>query len=250
MNAELPQNWQLFDDAESLAQHCVQEILQIADKAIQQNGAFHFITAGGSTPNRCYQLLSEQQADWQHWHIYMGDERVLPFNNEERNSQALLTHWLNKQQIPAKNIHFINTEAGANKSAQSYANLIASVDSFNVCLLGMGEDGHTASLFPGHENSDAVQSVFAENSENSVNQIIEQSAPIIIENDSPKPPSQRVSLSYAALTKCDLVIKLITGQSKQNAIQQWLSTNDQLPIKKVQGKQTKVYLSQDALPKG
>mgnify|MGYP000035302052 CR=1 FL=1 len=244
----LPDNWTVFNEAESLAQQCVEEVLQIADQAIKERGSFHFITAGGSTPNRCYQILSEKQADWQHWHIYMGDERVLPFNNAERNSQALLTHWLNKQQIPVKNIHFINTEAGASKSAQSYANLIETVDSFDVCLLGMGEDGHTASLFPGHENSDTVQSFFAESSENSKNQPSKQPAPIIIENDSPKPPSQRVSLSYATLTKCDLVIKLITGQSKQNAIQQWLNTNEQLPIKKAQGKQTKVYISQDALP--
>jgi len=93
----LPENWFVFSEAESLAQQCVNDILHMAKQAIQQKGSFHFITAGGSTPNRCYQLLSEKQADWQHWHIYMGDERVLPFNHADRNSQALLTHWLNKQ---------------------------------------------------------------------------------------------------------------------------------------------------------
>lgn len=250
----LPSNWVVFSDAESLAQQCVADILLRAKLAIQQKGSFHFMTAGGTTPNRCYQLLSEKQADWSHWHIYMGDERVLPFNHAERNSQALLLHWLNKQQIPTKNIHFMNTEAGANESAKKYANLIASMDVVDVCLLGMGEDGHTASLFPEHEKINPVQAVFAEHRANPLkhpkkHQHSEQLAPIVIEHNSPKPPSQRVSVSYATLAKCALVIKLITGKNKQNAIQQWLNATNPLPIQKAQGKQTQVYISQDALPK-
>ncbi|WP_040727369.1 6-phosphogluconolactonase [Thiomicrorhabdus sp. Kp2] len=241
MSSSLPENWQVFDNSEALAQQCVEEILQIADRAIQKYGAFHFITAGGSTPNRCYQLLAERHADWKNWHIYMGDERVLPFNHSERNSQALLSHWLSNNDIPVKNIHFMNTEAGAEKSAKAYANLLASVDHFDVCLLGMGEDGHTASLFPGHDGSETVQQVFSESNGSQV-------APIIIENDSPKPPSQRVSLSYSAFNQCDLVIKLITGESKRNAISAWLTEEAKLPIKQVQGKHTKVYLSQESLP--
>ncbi|MDX1352289.1 MAG: 6-phosphogluconolactonase [Thiomicrorhabdus sp.] len=237
----LPDNWCVFDDAESLAQQLVAEILQIAEHAIQETGAFHFITAGGSTPNRCYQLLAECQADWKHWHIYMGDERVLPFNHPERNSQALLNNWLNKNEIPAKNIHFINTEAGAEKSAKAYANTVASVQQFDLCLLGMGEDGHTASLFPGHENGASVQEL-------TVQAISDTWAPIIIENNSPKPPAQRVSLSYAALNRCNLVIKLVTGNTKRLAVNQWLTAQNELPIKKVHGEQTKVYVSQDALP--
>ncbi len=240
VNASLPANWQLFDDAETLAQQLVEEILNIADQAIQKRGAFHFVTAGGSTPNRCYQLLAERQADWKNWHIYMGDERVLPFNHAERNSQALLKYWLSNNLIPVKNIHFINTEAGAQKSAKAYAKLIESIDHFDVCLLGMGEDGHTASLFPGHEQGQSIEQVF-------VNDNVQQ-ADIIIENNSPKPPSQRVSLSYSAFAKCDLVIKLITGESKRDAIKQWLNTEGELPIQKVQGKQTKVYIAQDSLP--
>ncbi|BCN94392.1 hypothetical protein THMIRHAM_21770 [Thiomicrorhabdus immobilis] len=237
----LPENWLVFDEAEQLAQKLTSEILQIAQQAIQQKGAFHFVTAGGSTPNRCYQLLSQAQADWQYWHIYMGDERVLPFNHPERNSQALLNHWLKNNLIPVKNIHFINTEAGAQKSAKAYAKLIASVDHFDVCLLGMGEDGHTASLFPGHKDCESVQEVFTE-------QVHNQPSLIIIENNSPKPPSQRVSLSYFAFNKCDLVIKLITGDGKREAVQLWLTEGAELPIQKVKGKQTKVYISQEALP--
>jgi len=239
----LPEDWRVFDDAEQLAQKVTLEILAEAKKAIAERGAFHFITAGGTTPNRCYELLSEAKTDWTKWHIYMGDERVLHFNDSERNSQALLKHWLNNNDIPVKNIHFINTEAGAEKSAKQYACLFDSVVEFDLCLLGMGEDGHTASLFPGHNESDNIQTICCE--EVCENDFV--SAPIIIENNSPKAPPQRVSLNYVAFSKSRLLIKLVTGANKQEAVSQWLHDNKPLPISLVNGKQTKVYLEQAAI---
>lgn len=239
----LPENWHLFDEAEQLAQQLTLEILQIAQQAIQQKGAFHFVTAGGSTPNRCYQLLSQAQADWQHWHIYMGDERVLPIDDNERNSQALLKNWLEKISIPPQNLHFMTVENGAEQAAYDYACLFDDVAEFDVCLLGMGEDGHTASLFPGHNESDTVQTICCETV--CENDFI--SAPVIIENNSPKAPLQRVSLNYVAFSKCRLLIKLITGASKQTAVSQWLSHNEPLPIALVNAKQTKVYIDKAAL---
>lgn len=232
--SKLPKDWHVYEDAELLAQALTQQILTEAENAIKKTGAFHFITAGGSTPNRCYELLSAAQADWQNWHIYMGDERVLPFLNAERNSQALLNHWLSNNDIPVKQIHFINTEAGLQKSAEYYAELIESVASFDLCLLGMGEDGHTASLFPGHETGESVS-------------VIGEQKLVITETNSPKPPAQRVSLNYSAFTKVNTVIKVVTGASKVEAIQQWLE-GEPLPIAKVSGQTTSIWVSKDALP--
>lgn len=236
---QLPENWTLFEGAEPLAVELTSDILKAAEIAINKNGAFHFVTAGGSTPNRCYQLLSQSNADWQHWHIYMGDERVLPEDDSERNSQALLKHWLNQVDIPQQNIYLMPTEFGAEEAAHAYAEIVDSVKEFDFCLLGMGEDGHTASLFPGHEVAESVQPILTGRS---------NEAPVIIETNSPKPPSERVSLSYSAFAKCSSLVKVITGKSKQDAIAKWLSETTDLPIKTVQGKQTFVYLSQDALP--
>lgn len=243
MVENLPEDWQVFDDAEQLAQELTTEILTQAKKAIDARGAFHFITAGGTTPNRCYRLLSKAKADWEKWHIYMGDERVLRFNDAERNSQALLKHWLNNNDIPAKNIHFMNTEAGAEKSAKDYACLFDRVAEFDLCLLGMGEDGHTASLFPGHNESEHIQTICCE----AVCDNAFVSAPIIIENNAPKAPPQRVSLNYAAFSKSRLLIKIITGANKQEAVSKWRHENKPLPISLVNGKQTKVYLDQAAI---
>jgi len=230
----LPQDWKVFDNSEVLAKSLVEKILALAENAIEEGGAFHFITAGGTTPNRCYELLSQANADWQNWHIYMGDERVLHFSNPERNSQALLKYWLNHNDIPANQVHFINTEAGLEKSAQAYATLIEGIEYFDFCMLGMGEDGHTASLFPGHEKVSSIEEV----GENRL---------IIMERDSPKPPAERVSLNYSAFLKCKSVLKVISGASKQGVMRKWLEGSSDFPIAKVKGQKTSVWASRDAL---
>lgn len=239
----LPDGWQVFPDGEQLAVTLVDEVLLLAKQAVAKHGAFHFITAGGTTPNRCYQLLAERQADWQSWHIYMGDERVLDVDNPERNSQALLQNWLKKSKIPVANWHFMKVEQGAETAAHDYADLFSTVSEFDLCLLGMGEDGHTASLFPGHNEAEHVEPIYCE----AQDPRHAKSAPIIIEKHSPKPPSTRVSLNYVAFAKSRLVIKLITGASKQQALKSWLQESKPLPIALARGKQTKVYVSEDAL---
>ena len=206
----LPDDWHVFDDAEQLAQQVTLEILAEAKKAIEDRGAFHFITAGGTTPNRCYELLSKAKAYWSKWHIYMGDERVLHFNDSERNSQALLKHWLNNNDIPAKNIHFINTEAGAEKSAKHYACLFDSVAEFDLCLLGMGEDGHTASLFPGNAALDDLRSA----------------VPVY---DAPKAPGERVSIGLTTLKNAAECIVIATGENKREALVK-LKQGVELPV--------------------
>ncbi|WP_232504001.1 6-phosphogluconolactonase [Thiomicrospira microaerophila] len=214
----LPAGWQVFDNAEILAQQAVALIVQQAEQAISERGAFHLVTAGGTTPNRCYQLLAERtDQDWSNWYVYMGDERVLPLNDPERNATALNQAWLSKINIPAENVFLMPTELGLEKSRQAYQQVIDAVVRFDCVMLGMGEDGHTASLFPAHENQHATESV-------------------ISVNNSPKPPSERISLSYAALSNSRQLIKLITGKGKHLAIQQWLNA-EPLPISLPQGRQ-------------
>lgn len=228
----LPENWLVCDTAEDVAQTVTSCILQTADKAIKAKGSFHLVTAGGSTPNRCYELLARQTADWQNWHLYMGDERCYPVDHPERNSVALQTHWLSKQtSIPQAQIHFMSTELGLEASAREYNEIIealfSSGESFDLCLLGMGEDGHTASLFPGHFY---IEDQYT-----------------ILERQSPKPPSERLSLSFETLSNSQTVIKLITGESKHDAVQQWLK-GENLPIANVYGlEKTLTYLSSDVL---
>lgn len=221
----LPENWLLFDDSEKMARAVVNRILTSAQEAIEARGHFNLVTAGGSTPSRCYQLLREQNADWQNWYIFMGDERVYPANHRERNSFALYQSWLNFDLIPSKNIFYMPTEQGLDASAKAYINVIKNVD-FDLTLLGAGEDGHTASLFPGHNYPSGLT--------------------VVKETNSPKPPKERISLSFEAISESREVIKLISGSAKKSMVGEWLK-GQIFPITRAEGKQTYVYLTEDVL---
>jgi len=195
--------WQLFPNAQQLAQQAAKDILQAAEKAIAKHGAFHIVLAGGTTPKAIYKLLSQASSDWQHWHIYLGDERCLPIEHPERNSVMIQRCLLHAAPILAKNIHFIPAEQGPIAAAAAYQETIKPVTRFDMVLLGMGEDGHTASLFPGnvHNRTQLVHPVL----------------------NSPKPPAERVSLSSGCLSNNEQILILITGRSKHLRILDWIS---------------------------
>lgn len=220
--------WRVFRDAQAMAEACVEAILYTAEQAIAERGVFHFVTAGGTTPLLVYRLLAklpESASNWSAWQIYVGDERVLPSDHSERNSGMLQQAWLNQGWVPPQNWHFMPTELGCQLAAEVYRELLERVGNFDLTLLGMGEDGHTASLFPSH--------------------VYPTDQNVVKELNSPKPPSERVSLSYARLNASDRIIKLITGANKSQALQAWLA-GETLPINQVAGKATDVWLDQAA----
>ncbi|SEH06765.1 6-phosphogluconolactonase [Candidatus Venteria ishoeyi] len=221
-------HWHIFPDANTVAQQACQKILTAARQAIAARGAFHLVLAGGRTPEACYRYLSQAQADWQYWHLYYGDERCLPVGHAERNSQMVQTAWLDHVAIPAQQHHIIPAEREPETAARQYSQLIAPVLPFDLALLGMGEDGHTASLFPDHQYLPAPHWTHAV-------------------YNAPKPPAERVSLSVAALSSTRQVLFLITGESKQNAVKAWKNGKD-LPISRIYSeKETAVYIDQAAL---
>ena len=193
-----------FTTNAELEQAAVQAILQAAQSALGRHGYFSIVLAGGTTPRRVYELLCKQNTDWSAWHVYFGDERCLPPDHAERNSRMAAQAWLDHVLIPPNQIHVIPADTGAEHAAKLYAQTLAQVDMFDMVLLGLGEDGHTASLFPGHKWGDAVD------------------APdVLAVSDAPKPPPQRVSLSASRLGKAHAVIFLVTGEAKRQAINDW-----------------------------
>lgn len=192
---------QVLPDAERVAQTACTRILKHADAAIAERGVFRLVLAGGSTPLRAYALLAKQQADWSRWHLYHGDERCLPVNDTERNSHAVRQAWLSQVPIPVEQIHDIQAERGAEAAADDYEALITEALPFDLVLLGLGEDGHTASLFPG--------------------QSIPESSLVMAVHGAPKPPPDRVSLTPAALTQTRDLLFLVTGAGKREALSRW-----------------------------
>ncbi|MHB1237129.1 MAG: 6-phosphogluconolactonase [Gallionella sp.] len=196
--------WHEFDNRISFEQSAINIILESAEQAIVARGLFRIVLAGGNTPRNIYRTLCSANAKWSAWHIYFGDERCLPAGHPERNSSMARAEWLDHVAIPLRQIHMIPGELGPDKAALNYGLELAGMDKFDLVLLGLGEDGHTASLFPGgaweHQSPLAA---------------------VIPVHDAPKPPAQRVSLSPERLGQASRVVYLVNGMGKREAVMDW-----------------------------
>lgn len=226
--SEIQIDFHLCESMDRLARLAAERILASARRAIAARGCFRLVLAGGRTPLNAYTLLVDETSDWDRWHIFFGDERCLPPEDPERNSHAAEAHFLGRVPIPGDNVHPIPAELGAEAAAKAYAELIAPQLPFDLVLLGLGEDGHTASLFPGHEISEGVLAM-----------------PV---HQAPKPPPDRVSLTPDAIASSRQVLVLVAGAGKREALTQWRAGVD-LPISRI-GSQGSVEVLMDAAAAG
>lgn len=204
----------IFENKEAVAEAAAAIILARARAAIAERERFKIVLAGGTTPTAAYRLLAKRDSDWAFWHVYHGDERCLAVGDPERNSLVADEAWLQHVPVPSGQVHAIPAELGAASAAAAYAPVVADALPFDLVLLGMGEDGHTASLFPG--------------------QSIPPGRWVVPVHEAPKPPPDRVSLTSAALGRSRLILVLITGAGKRDALQRW-QAGEQLPIARVVG---------------
>ena len=225
----LNDNWLIFDDETSLSKALAQEILNIAKKSISEKDCFSIVLTGGQSVFNLYKILSKADSNWDKWHIYIGDERFLPAGHKDRNDQTINEIWLDNSPIPKNNIHFIKAELGLLEARLEYENTLKKIDKFDVVLLSMGDDGHIASLFPGH--------------------LYSKDADVIVEYNSPKLPNKRISISYRKLNKTHNVFKIILGQPKRQAISLIFQGYD-LPINRVYGEVEKIFIHSSAIPIG
>ncbi len=202
---------------EMVADAALQLIITTAVEAISQRGRFVLSLAGGTTPKLLYKMLAKTEQDWHNWYLIYGDERCLPDNDINRNSLMIKDNWLKKVDFPESN-HFIpDTSLTTEAAALLYAKQIEHLLPLDMALLGMGEDGHTASLFPKQKIE---------------NQQIDAS--VLAIHNAPKPPTDRISLSYSVLNQARLVCFMVTGESKQSTVKQWLNGDD-LPVSQIAG---------------
>ena len=193
--------WEYFNSIECLRHGVCYAIVKNANEAIAKRGQFSIVLAGGNTPRAVYRLLRELNMDWSKWHIYHGDERCLPLDHEDRNSLMVEQVWLHYVDVPTSQVHDIPAELGPIDGAKAYAQTLRGVPTFDMVLLGLGEDGHTASLFPNHALDNTADAV-----------------PVF---NSPKPPAERISLSQNRLNNRRQVIFIVTGSGKQEAVDNW-----------------------------
>ena len=198
--------WHPAPDEDTFRRVAVDTILAAAEASIRERGQFRFVLAGGNTPRGVYEALRSVQAEWMAWHIYFSDERCLPGDDPERNSRMAIDAWLSHVPVPPAQIHVIRGELGPREAAVSYAAALRGLGDFDLVLLGLGEDGHTASLFPGNDWGTTAESADA--------------LPVF---DAPKPPPERVTLSAARLNRTRKALFLVSGESKRKALADWRS---------------------------
>ena len=201
--ANLPNVQAVFvhDDLDQLSAAVAHRIADMAAQAIAVRGVFHIALAGGETPRRCYEKLRDLAVDWAHVQVYFGDEHCLPDGDMQRNDRMAFDTLLKHVAIPPDNIHAIPAELGAREGAVRYAAVLAGIERLDLALLGMGEDGHTASLFPD-------------------NPATASAAPVVPVFGAPKLPAERVSLGMSTLNAARCKIFLITGAGKREALEQ------------------------------
>ena len=155
---------EVFPDPEKLIQAAAEHVIEIAAQGIRQNGRIAIALSGGSTPRPLYSLLATEKyskrIDWPKVHLFWGDERCVPVGSPQSNYQMAHKTLLAVIPIPVSNVHRIHGEEDPEKAAVAYERELRTFFGMNVTgglprlgfdliLLGMGDDGHTASLFPG-----------------------------------------------------------------------------------------------------
>jgi len=160
-------------------------------------GSRTLVLAGGNTPKRCYELLARLDVKWGRVTVLFGDERCVPPDHPDSNYRMAREALLD--QVAPATVHRIAGELGPDEGAAEYSRVVAGLAPLDIVVLGIGEDGHTASLFPGRPEVNA------------------KGWAIGVRN-SPKPPPERVTLTLPALRGARRVIILATGAGKAQAV--------------------------------
>jgi 6-phosphogluconolactonase len=184
-------NARIFDDPEAVAGAAAS---LVADAI--QGGARSLVLAGGSTPARAYQLLTEAPLEWGRVTVLFGDERCVPPDHPDSNYLMARRSLLDR--VSPGSVHRMAGELGPDAAASLYEPIVRWLSPLDLVLLGMGPDGHTASLFPGHPGLSAEGMVVGV-------------------RGAPKPPPERVSLTLGCLRQARRVVFIVTGADKAAA---------------------------------
>jgi 6-phosphogluconolactonase len=169
-----------------------------ADIAVAiREGSRTLVLAGGTTPRRCYELLARLEVVWGRVTVLFGDERCVPPDHPDSNYRMAREALLDR--VAPATVHRIPGELGPDEGAAEYGRVVAGLAPLDLVILGIGEDGHTASLFPGDTALTA------------------KGWAVGVRN-SPKPPPERVTLTLPALRGARQVIILATGAGKAQAV--------------------------------
>lgn len=204
----------IFKSMEHLSHNAAEIFVQQASRSIGERGRFLVALHGGSTPKRLFQLLATEyrdQIDWAKVHIFWGDERLVPADDPESSYGQARNLFLRHVRLPESNVHPMHGDLEPDEAAQNYARTLKQFASatlawprFDLVYLGMGEDGHTASLFPGSplDTTDPVIPVVAQYQDR---------------------PANRVTLTPLVFNSAHTIAFMATGEKKAATLAEVLS---------------------------
>jgi 6-phosphogluconolactonase len=205
----------VFADAEAVARHAADQLAWRIAEGRRNGRDVHIALAGGRTPQRAYELLAHIEGSWAHVHLWLGDERCVPDDHPESNARMVRETLYARARADPPVLHTVPTPEQPEDAAWCYGLQLRALvpeETFDVALLGMGPDGHTASLFPGFP------------------QLAVRDAPCVAVRDSPKPPPERVTLTLPVLRRANFTLLLATGAEKAEALARARAGDESLPI--------------------
>ena len=216
----------ILPDETELHKAAAQEFASLSKDAIEKHGKFTVALCGGSTPRGAYALIADQQPSspaWKNIEMFFGDERNVPPDDKDSNFRMANEAMLSKLPLPAGNIHRMEGELDANVAAARYEDVLRSAfklqgdtfPRFDLIFLGIGEEGHTASLFPG-------TTALKENSR------------LVVGNWVEKLKTNRITFTFPVLNNAAVVMILVSGAKKAPILKQIFTSADQeIPVQRV-----------------
>jgi len=217
----------VFDTSEQLAAAAAEQFVECDSEFHGKPNRFSVALAGGNTPRRVYELLATERfknrVEWSQVHIFFGDERCVPPEHPDSNYAMAYEALISKVPIPVKHVHRIIGEGNANENARAYENQLRSFFAglswprFDLVLLGMGEDGHTASLFP---NSAALKEM----------------SRWVVPSKNEQSGQHRITLTVPVFNHAKHIMFLVTGKKKAQRLKEVLRRqpgSEQLPVQAI-----------------
>jgi 6-phosphogluconolactonase len=192
-------SFKVLPNPEAVATEAAAYLFNRINNCVDKKGECHVVLPGGTTPARCLELLADMPLPWKHIHWYPGDERCYPAGHAERNDTMIINKLFSGRNHSILNFHPIPAELGPEQGAEQFAKRINATAGIDIVVLGMGEDGHTASLFP-------------------ENPALTDSRSVVPVYNAPKAPKERISLSLATLKNAESCIVIATGANKREAL--------------------------------
>ncbi|KAJ3049074.1 6-phosphogluconolactonase [Rhizophlyctis rosea] len=214
-------------------------ITRLSATSISRSNKFTVAISGGSLPKiLAADLKSNTTIDFTKWHVFFADERVVPIDHDDSNFKAAKETLFAHVPIPREQIYTVEPSLSHDKAAEEYTQQLKKVfgadgiPQFDLILLGMGPDGHTCSLFPGHPLLEVEDRWVASL------------------DDSPKPPPQRITLTYPVVNNAETVAFVATGEGKAEVLHKIFDLKEDFPSGRVTAKKNLLWFVDEPAMKG